>query len=119
MSREIKFRGKSRNGITYYGYLTVDAYGAPHIESLGETNLYSNRVIPDSIGQITGLKDADGNYIYEGKNSVLLTIIGLGEGLSDVEMKDGQWKLCNKSQGDASLFDLLQNPSIKITCNKY
>lgn len=63
MTREIKFRARQLNGGEWvFGYYLVDANGRHCIGT--RDNCYE--VVPDTVGQFTGLLDNNGKEIYEG-----------------------------------------------------
>ena len=73
MNREIKFRGKGiNNGEWIYGSLVVEEDRYYIVLSINDNikrddyDVYMFEVIPETIGQYTGIHDNFGNKIYDG-----------------------------------------------------
>ena len=88
MKREIKFRGKSEdNNEWVYGYF-VDLNDGKEPNIFGDHNDFYP-VIPETVGQFTGIKDCKGQDIYEGD---IISINGEHEKI--VQYVDKEYGFC-------------------------
>ena len=98
MNREILFRGKRKdNGNWIEGYFVLLAIneGLKHAIYTGtdEGRFILFEVIPDTVGQFTGLCDKNGNKIFEGDIVRFYDKDFTSSGIATVDFESGKWKI--------------------------
>lgn len=116
--REILFRGKRKDGNGWaYGDLNQHSHGTTILEN----GVINHAVIPETVGQYTGLKDKDEKRIFEGD------ILGDTYDFLFVEYceKCGQFTLqwtfdkniCVQCDGDIFWYDWAFDEKLKVVGN--
>lgn len=108
MNNRYIFRGKRKdNGEWYYGYLTYDGSDYQIVDS--EYGNCKRTVIPETVGQCTGLKDKNGKWIFEGDIVEYMDAYSNFEGEytefmneGNVLYEDGSYFITNRSSVEMS-----------------
>ena len=108
--REILFRGKRKDtGEWIYGHLhKMDGYGTGYteygiqVQDISTSRPWSVLVVPDTVGQYTGLTDKNGKKIFEGD----IVSTDITRPYLIVEFRDGCF-MFNCNDGGKDYYDIM------------